>query len=701
MYRGTRTGKNKNQQEQARPIEGEEHQRPTSPTPSFHFGEIASKLTVSEPFIPRSVYPNFSNALSLTHHLGVKPTIETVKTLEVYERAKENTARPSKRPRVNCEEEVDTYWTSDEEDIDTFMEDSAGPSSRYAFIASPLEATKPPFTGYNTTSATSNTTYIVPHVNDEFCCPLLSELDAEENLNKVSWILDSGDINDFIEYAPLEKPIKAATATTTSTDIIGVGTVLMTIEGSKHTIHVAPVYFVPDLSSRLLSLGVFLRRSGFTTKGDNQHIAVLQNGQEFITFYPRNVYSTVYTVDTYLGAKPSIRAAEEIFSPDYETYHRRLAHPSKEVLQKAGKYVKGFPSDVQIPLQHICPGCEQGKKTNKSFPPSRVRATKPFQIIHSDLKSFPTESYHKYKYAIVFLDDYSSKAWTTNLRTKDAALPATKKFIAMVENQYKTNIIEWMSDAGGEYKSKAFLELLKDKGIRISQSIPYVHQQNGRAERLIRTLTEKAETLRFQACLPQSWWEFAFDYATHIYNQTPMCRLEWCTPQEWLSKVWPSVDHLRVLGCRAYIFIPTEIRENKLAPKAELMTFLGNHSGGKGYIFMRGPNNVIFSAAHATFDESMFPRCPRTVPLYEYQAVSSRATRCALYWQHMSMSNSATRRRGVPTSPTHFHPARFLSSHQETGRPSSTGCWCYTISAAGDESPPSAYFGLAGQASDP
>jgi len=29
---------------------------------------------------------------------------------------------------------------------------------------------------------------------------------------------------------------------------------------------------------------------------------------------------------------------------------------------------------------------------------------------------------------------------------------------------------------------------------------------------------------------------------------------------------------------------------------------------------MRGPNNVVFSAAHATFDESMFPRCPKTIP---------------------------------------------------------------------------------------
>jgi len=48
-----------------------------------------------------------------------------------------------------------------------------------------------------------------------------------------------------------------------------------------------------------------------------------------------------------------------------------------------------------------------------------------------------------------------------------------------------------------------------------------------------------------------------------------------------------------------------------MAPKAELMIFLGMHSGGKGYIFMHGPNNIIFSAAHATFDKSLFPRCPK------------------------------------------------------------------------------------------
>jgi len=105
--------------------------------------------------------------------------------------------------------------------------------------------------------------------------------------------------------------------------------------------------------------------------------------------------------------------------------------------------------------------------------------------------------------------------------------------------------------------------------------------------------------------------QFSLDHAVYVYNRTPMRCLEWRTPHEWFTGERPSIEHLQVLGCGAYVFIPSEVRENKMAPKAEPMVFLGMHSGGKGYIFMRGPNNIIFSAAHATFDESLFPRCPK------------------------------------------------------------------------------------------
>ena len=74
-----------------------------------------------------------------------------------------------------------------------------------------------------------------------------------------------------------------------------------------------------------------------------------------------------------------------------------------------------------------------------------------------------------------------------------------------------------------------------------------------------------------------------------------MRHLEWRTPHEWFTGERHSIECLWVLGCGAYVFIPSEVRENKMAPKAELMVFLGMHSGGKGYIFMRVMNPLLFT----------------------------------------------------------------------------------------------------------
>ena len=45
-----------------------------------------------------------------------------------------------------------------------------------------------------------------------------------------------------------------------------------------------------------------------------------------------------------------------------------------------------------------------------------------------------------------------------------------------------------MSDAGGEYKSDAFMKSLKDARITVLQSAPHTPQQNGHAERFMHTI---------------------------------------------------------------------------------------------------------------------------------------------------------------------------------------------------------------------
>ena len=211
-------------------------------------------------------------------------------------------------------------------------------------------------------------------------------------------------------------------------------------------------------------MGKFLQTS-YTSTGNSTSIKIMKGSKTFLTFNPRREKDSLYVIKSLMPNETDIHTAiNTIYGVDFDIVHRRLAHPSKKVLLKARKHLKDFP-EIEFPKEeHLCPGCVQGNMTNRSFPPSTRRASQPFKLIHSNLKSFPIDSYHKFRYVIVFLDDFTSAAWTVNLRTKDAALTATFQFIELVKNKFNCTIIQWMSDAGGEYNLKAFEKMLKDRG---------------------------------------------------------------------------------------------------------------------------------------------------------------------------------------------------------------------------------------------
>ena len=211
---------------------------------------------------------------------------------------------------------------------------------------------------------------------------------------------------------------------------------------------------------------------------------------------------------------------------------------------------------------------------------------------------------------MIIFDDATSHSWTINLKQKSNADPAIRQFAAMVKTQYRLLIKEVQINAGGEFKSQELTLFLQELGINILTSVPHMHQQNGCTERFIHTVMDKAQAMCLDACLPQNWWEFAVDCATHVYNRTPIQHHDWKMPFENLKHIKPDVTHLHVFRCGMYVFLLEEVHVNKLNPKSELMTFLGYPQGTKGYLFMRGPNNVLFMAVQALFDETLFPKCP-------------------------------------------------------------------------------------------
>ena len=609
-----------------------------------------------------SKYPTLKRAFNLARDLDITPSPERIRTLESVINVSDKGEGPSqiveidshsdsadshssKRTRLTLAERID--WTErdddaestvsfgyEDDDVDMEIANAAGLYEQYDEQVRSVLLTLPyrQHADALLSAATCNSVdgSAVANLRNPVC------ISSEQCSHSVSfaecarckgkskadqnsqWMLDSGaslhftnDMDDYIEYAPLSEDIVVHTANGVAF-VKGSGTVLLNCplpSGGHTTVRIAPVYFMPDLSIRLLSMGEFLQK-GMRVSGNAEKVSILQkSGKPFLVFHPRTPNDTVYCVES-LHARDAMSIFLTVCNLDYQTMHRRLGHPSKDVLRHAREHTADFPT-IEFPKEEpLCRGCAEGKMPLRSFPPSVRRASRPFELIHSDLKSFPVDSYHKYKYAIMFLDDHTSYAWAVCLRSKDAALTATKHFLANVENQFKTKVQKWMSDGGGEYKSKAFDALLKDKGIEILQSVPHQPQQNGRAERLMRTLSDKAEAMRFDACLPQSWWEFAIEHAVHVYNRTPLRRLKWRTPYEVLNGEAPSIKHLRVFGCGAYVHLPPAVRTNKLSPKSELMVYIGVAPGGHGFRFMRSPNNIIFTSAHALFDEKMFPKCP-------------------------------------------------------------------------------------------
>ena len=140
-------------------------------------------------------------------------------------------------------------------------------------------------------------------------------------------------------------------------------------------------------------------------------------------------------------------------------------------------------------------------------------------------------------------------------------------------------------DCGGEFMAGELQQFFTSRGVIHQTSVPHTPQQNGRAERFNRTLLEKAEAIRHNACLPKSFWQDAVETALHIYNRQHMRRHEWRTPLELFKGDKPDVSYFRVFGTLTYVWIHPDQRQDKLSPKSEEMIFIGYEPNTKGYHF--------------------------------------------------------------------------------------------------------------------
>jgi transposase InsO family protein len=181
-------------------------------------------------------------------------------------------------------------------------------------------------------------------------------------------------------------------------------------------------------------------------------------------------------------------------------WHERLGHVSKDALIKYGP--TAF-SDLDLPDvqhnahdEHQCEACIYGKHHRLPFNNPQERRNKPLELVHSDLAECNIESLGGGKYVLTFIDDCTRYCRTYILPNKTPAkvLAAFKEYKAWGERQSGHLIKELRTDRGGEYLSD-MVDYVKSIGIEHKPMAGHSPQSNGIAERMNRTLFEKASTM--------------------------------------------------------------------------------------------------------------------------------------------------------------------------------------------------------------
>ncbi|KAH9670481.1 hypothetical protein KPL70_017006 [Citrus sinensis] len=92
-------------------------------------------------------------------------------------------------------------------------------------------------------------------------------------------------------------------------------------------------------------------------------------------------------------------------------------------------------------------------------------------------------------------------------------------------------------------------------GITRHKTVRFTPQQNGLAERMNRTLIDKARYLFLNSKLPRSFWAEAVTIACYLVNMSPSAALKFKTPEEVWTGVSANYKHMRIFGCIAYMHV--------------------------------------------------------------------------------------------------------------------------------------------------
>lgn len=421
---------------------------------------------------------------------------------------------------------------------------------------------------------------------------------------KDDWYIDSGSarnmtpFGDIVDEKAKSDINEVLTASDNNLEVKCMGRVNLKI--SNNNVEVNDCLHVPDLSVNLLSVSSIVKNGNkviFDASGCtifNANNAIVAQCNETDGVYKLRVSAVSRSMFSKVNHNNLVK------------WHRRLGHLNyQSMCSMRDGAVEGIQFRNDANILKSCEICALGKQSRLPFQKSNTRTENILDLVHADLCGDMEEnSIGGARYFLTFIDDYSRKVFIYFLRSKKEVINKFIEFKVFVENQFGRKIKIFRTDNGTEFCQQGINKVCVVNGILHQRTVVYTPQQNGLAERMNRTIVERAKCLLFDAELEKCYWAEAANMAVYLINRSVCSAHASKTPEEVWSGIKVNLSDLQIFGSEVMVHIPKQKRK-KWDKKSVKLIFVGYDSERKGYRCMDPNSKKLFVSRDVIFLEKV------------------------------------------------------------------------------------------------
>ncbi|CAI7741524.1 unnamed protein product, partial [Closterium sp. NIES-54] len=352
---------------------------------------------------------------------------------------------------------------------------------------------------------------------------------------------------------------------------------------ARRRVLILNVLYVPGVQANLLSAGQ-LKESGVQLQGDGDEMLLVAATGEGLgqARYNGRVLCTDLCPCSTRSQSTEVVALRTIVSETKSTpdrLHARLAHVGVDTIKCSTKHKVATRLDItpSTGADPPCVSCVGGKLARHTFPAKGSNTEEALGVVHIDLCGpFRVASKDGSLYFLLLKDRHTRFVWVMPVTKKSDVLREFQKWLVLVERQSRKSVLMLCSDRGGEFLGKEFTDFVDNKGIVHDLTCLYTSQQNGMAEREMRTVVESVRTMLLHMGVQHHWWHLALRQAVWVRkclerSTTP----PGTTPYQLLTEKKPDLTLARVWGCMVQFmgWKVLDLTDNKVVSSVEVIFY--------------------------------------------------------------------------------------------------------------------------------